>query len=215
MLKTKSEKISAGSIPIVSDDAVRINAGSFVIDNAWINFSGMIFKVRDYISSVLVGNRSRFFKDRNHAVYLLICLDPNTGITTVEGKHVPFTTLQAVPPPEVFYALPLIGLVLIQNGTSDINYGFKPIVDENIIYFSGSGNILDKNLKGIKGDDSIISGEPGSVGATGLRGNPGVTGYQGITGPAGIQSAARTGETGLQGMTGINWDIHIPFEVLI
>lgn len=215
MLKPKSEKISAGSIPVLSDDAVRINAGSFIIDNAWISFSGAVFKIRDYISKVVVGNRTRFFKDRNHAVYLLICLDPNNGITVSEGTHVKFTTLSAVPPPKTFSYLPLIGLILIQDGTRDVVYGFKPIKDENIIYFSGTGNIDDRNLKGITGVDSIISGETGITGYTGLRGFRGSTGYMGLMGHTGPIVFPRSGETGLKGMTGINWDIYVPFEVLL
>jgi len=214
MLKPKSEKISAGAVPILSDDAVRINAGSFIIDNAWVSFSGTMFKIRDYIASVVVGNRFRFFKDRNYAVYLLICLDPNNGITVVEGRHVKFTTLSAVPPPESFSFLPLIGVVLIQDGTRDIIYGFKPINDENIIYFSGTGNIVDRNQKGISGDDSIITGETGMIGITGLRGFRGTSGYEGVTGYPGPTVGTRAGMTGLIGMTGINWDIYMPFEIL-
>jgi hypothetical protein len=215
MLKPKSEKISAGSIPILSDDAVRINAGSFIIDNSWISFSGAIFRVKDYITSVVVGNRTRFFKDRNYAVYLLICLDPNNGITVFEGNHVLFTTISAVPPPKIFSALPLIGLVLIQDGTIDIISGHKPIKDENIIFFSGTGNIADKNLKGIVGEDSKIFGETGMQGTTGLRGFRGYLGYIGVTGSSGPTVNARPGEMGLKGMTGINWDINIPFDVLV
>jgi hypothetical protein len=214
MLKPKSEKISAGAVPILSDDAVRINAGSFIIDNAWVSFSGTMFKVRDYIASVVVGTRLRFFKDRDYAVYLLVCLDPKNGITVVEGRHVTFTTLSAVPPPESFSYLPLIGLILVQDGTRDIIYGYKPISDENIIYFSGTGNIIDKNLKGIQGDDSITSGETGMVGVTGLRGYRGTSGHQGVTGHPGPAVSPRTGMTGLMGPTGINWDIHVPFEIL-
>lgn len=215
MIKSKSEKISAEAIPVLSDDSIRINAGSFVINNAWISFSGSVFKVIDYINSVVVGNRTRFFKDRNHAVYLLICLDPNEGITVIEGKHVPFTTLQAVPAPEIFSALPLIGVILVQDGSRDITYGFKPVSNENLVFFSGSGNIVDKNLKGIQGDDSLIYGETGLIGETGLHGIRGLTGLIGITGHQGITPEGRLGETGLVGMTGINWDIDIPFEVLI
>ncbi len=215
MLKPKSEKISAGSVPVLSDDAIRINAGSFIIDNAWISFSGTVFKIRDYISSVVVGNRTRFFKDRDYAVYLLICLDPNNGVTVVEGTHVKFTTLSAVPPPKNFSYLPLIGLILIQDGTRDVIYGFKPIKDENIIYFSGTGNIDDKDLKGITGAASLISGVTGMVGYTGIRGLRGVTGHVGITGFQGPTVTPDNGTTGLMGMTGINWDIYVPFEELL
>lgn len=215
MLKPKSEKVSAGSVPVLSKDAVRINAGSFIIDNAWVSFSGIVFNIRNYISSVVVGNRTRFFKDRSYAVYLLICLDPINGVTVIEGVHVRFTTIAAVPPPSSFSALPLIGLILIQDGTRDVITGFKPVKDENIIYFSGAGNIDDKNLKGITGADSLIHGETGMVGHTGLRGSQGSTGYMGLTGHQGPRVNSRSGEVGLNGMTGINWDIYIPFEVLL
>ena len=215
MLKPKSEKVTVGSVPTISDDTIRINSGSFVINNAWVSFSGTVFKIREYIASVVVGNRTRFFKDRGYAVYLLICLDPDRGITILEGTHVQFTTLSAVPPPQSFSALPLIGLILIQDGTRDIIYGYKPLKDENIIHFSGSGNILDRNLKGIQGDDSLISGDTGKTGETGLRGYPGITGRVGVTGYPGPLSNPNAGETGLKGMTGINWDIYVPFEILI
>ena len=215
MLKPKSEKITAGSIPFLSDDAIRISADSFIIDNAWVSFSGAVFQVRDYISSVVVGNRTRFFKDRDYAVFLLICLDPNNGIVVVEGTHVRFTTLAAVPPPKNFSYLPLIGLILVQDGTRDVITGFKPIKDENIVYFSGTGNIDDRNLKGITGANSLISGVTGMTGYTGNRGLSGSTGYVGVTGNQGPQVVPERGRTGLMGMTGINWDIYVPFEVLL
>jgi hypothetical protein len=215
MLKPKSEKVTAGSVPTISNDTIRINSGSFVINNAWVSFSGTVFKIREYIASVVVGNRTRFFKDRNYAVYLLICLDPDNGITILEGTHVAFTTLSAVPPPQSFSALPLIGLILIQDGTRDVIYGYKPIKDENIIYFSGTGNILDRNLKGVKGDDSHTSGVTGLTGETGLRGFKGNMGSVGVTGYQGPPAIPKIGETGIKGMTGINWDIYVPFEILI
>jgi hypothetical protein len=215
MLKSKSEKISASSIPILSDDSIRINSGSFVINNTWVSFSGTIFKVRDYIASVVVGNRTRFFKDRDYAVYLLICLDPNNGITVVEGNHVLFSTVSAVPPPITYSVLPLIGLILIQDGTLDIIYGYKPVCNENIVYFSGMGNIIDRNLKGIVGESRLTSGETGTAGETGYRGYKGFEGSFGITGCKGPPIISKVGEPGLRGMTGINWDIFIPFDVLI
>jgi len=215
MLKPKSEKVSAGTVPILSNDSVRINAGSFIIDNTWVSFAGTIFKVKDYISSVVVGNRTRFFKDRNYAVYLLVCLDLNEGIMVIEGKHILFTTLQAVPTPESFTALPLIGLILIQDGTRDLVLGFKPIKNENLIYFSATGNIIDKDLKGVVGEDSIIHGETGWRGETGINGYQGTTGRQGPTGYIGPTIGLIRGDTGLRGMTGINWDIYVPFEILL
>lgn len=214
MLKPKSDKITAGSIPVYSDDSIRINAGSFVIDNTWISFKGAVIKIKDYISEVVVGERTRFFKDRNYSVYLLICLDINEGIKIIGGKHVKFSTLKAVPPPESFDSLPLIGLILVQDGTRDLVNGFKPITNENIIYFTGTGNVLDKDLKGISGDDSIISGETGFFGYTGINGLIGDDGITGNQGETGITPSGPTGEAGLKGMTGINWDIHVPFVIL-
>lgn len=214
MLKPKSDKISAGSVPVYSNDSIRINAGSFVIDNVWISFKGAVLKIKDYISEIVVGERTRFFKDRNYAVYLLICLDLNEGIKIVEGKHVKFTTLKAVPPPESFTSLPLIGLILIQDGTRDLINGFKPITNESIIYFSGTGNVLDKDLKGVPGNDSTVSGETGFIGYTGINGLTGNIGLTGNQGETGIIPFAPVGEMGFKGMTGINWDVHIPFDVL-
>jgi hypothetical protein len=215
MLKSKSEKIYTGIVSISNNDTIRINAGSFIINNTWISFSGSTFNIREYISSVMVGNRVRFFKDRNYAVYLLICLDPIEGITVVEGTNVNFTTIQAVPVPEVFNALPLIGLVLIQDGTRDIIYGYKLIRNENIFHFSGMGNILDRNLKGAVGDSSYIYGNTGLQGSTGMEGYMGITGRIGVTGSVGPNIDAMAGVTGLIGMTGINWDINVPFDILV
>jgi len=212
MLKSNEDKIKAGVAPNFSDDSVRIQAGSFVLDNKWINFNGTLFKVRDYITSVLRGSRTRFFKDRNYAVYLLIGIDPVQGIRAIEGRHVLFTTLQAVPAPETYDFLPLIGLVLVQNGTRDLNYGYMPLKNENVIFLSGYGNIIDKNLKGDVGDDSVIYGETGLIGHTGLEGLTGQDGFWGATGYVGHTPIPPRGYTGLGGMTGINWDIYIPFE---
>lgn len=215
MLKPKSEKISAESLPSLIKDSIRIDSGSFVINNTWVSFSGAIFRIRDYISSVVVGNRTRFFKDRGYAVYLLICIDPYEGIVVIEGRHVLFTTLKAIPQPESFNNLPLIGLILIQDNSMDLVYGFKPISNENIVFFSGTGNILDKNLEGVKGENCFISGETGQAGATGIMGVTGIRGIKGITGSPGHVPEAQSGNQGLQGMTGINWDIHVPFDALV
>jgi hypothetical protein len=183
-----------------------------VYDNKWVNYSDIIFKVRDYISSVVRGTRTRFFKDRNHAVYLLIGIDPNEGVKAIEGTHVPYTTVKAVPPPAQYDMLPIIGIVLIQDGSRDLTFGFRPLKDENIVYMSGMGNVVDKDLKGIAGEDSTIYGETGLIGITGFLGYLGITGVDGPTGYAGFSPPPEQGSTGLQGMTGINWNIHIPFE---
>jgi len=212
MLKPKSEKISAGSILNFSEDAIRINSESFIIDNAWVSFSGTIFKIREYIKNVVVGNRTRFFKDRNYAVYLLICLDLNDGIKVVEGTQVPFSSFKAVPPPQTYDALPLIGLILVQDGTIDLNYGFNPIENDNINYFSGSGNIIDHDVKGVRGDSNDTFGETGQTGVTGLKGFRGSLGETGLIGSQGPTEIGEIGELGLHGMTGINWDIQIQFD---
>jgi hypothetical protein len=212
MLKSKEDKIGAGVIPHFSDDSVRIQAGSFVFDNKWINFNGAIFKVTDYITSVLVGNRTRFFKDRNYAVFILVGLDPQVGLVAAEGRHVLFTTLQATPAPVSYSFLPLVGIVLLQDGSRDLNYGYLPLKDENVFFMSGYGNIIDKNLKGDIGDDSVVCGETGLTGFTGLEGHTGLSGLLGATGYVGPTQTPQQGATGLMGMTGINWDIFIPFE---
>jgi hypothetical protein len=215
MLRHKQEKVNAGSVPVISNDTIKINSGSFVIDNSWVSFSGTILKIKDYIKSVVVGNRTRFFKDREYAVYLLICLDLNEGIKILEGTHVRFTTLKAVPLPEIFDSLPLIGLILIQDGTRDLIYGFKPINNKNIEFFSGTGNILDKNIKGKQGESNPFYGETGIKGYTGISGDTGLMGNTGLIGVTGRIPSSLQGMTGYQGMTGMYWDIHIPFEILL
>jgi hypothetical protein len=214
MIENKINKINVKSNIELSEDSVKINSKSFVIDNTWISFSGTIFKIKEYISNVLKGDRRKFFKDRNYAVCLLVCLDPIEGIIVIEGKQVPYVSINAVPIPK-FNALPLVGIVIIQDGTTDLNYGIKPIKNENLILFSSLGNILDKNKEGEKGEDSILLGETGLQGYTGYKGEQGITGYIGITGQKGCTPIGIQGCTGLQGPTGINWDIYIPFDVLI
>jgi len=213
MLRSNEDKIKTGVVPNFSDDSVRIQAGSFVYDNKWINFNGYVFVASNYITSVLVGSRTRFFKDRNYAVYLLVGIDPVQGLRVAEGTHVLFTTLQAVPPPVSYDFLPLIGVILIQDGTKDLNYGYIPLKNENIQPLSGFGNILDKNIKGDVGDGSVAYGETGFVGYTGLMGYTGLEGYTGAAGYTGPTPTPLVGETGIGGMTGINWGIHIPFEI--
>jgi hypothetical protein len=212
MMQSNEDKIRAGTNPNFSDDTVRIKAGSFVIENKWINFNGTLFKITEYIDSVLRGSRTRFFKDRSYAVYIMVGLDPSQGIRSVEGTHVPFTTIQAVPPPEEYSFLPLVGIVLVQDGTRDLNYGYVPLKNENVIFFSGYGNVIERDLKGARGDASQIYGETGLYGITGFIGVPGPQGTLGITGQVGSTPAAPRGYTGMGGMTGISWGIHIPFQ---
>jgi len=211
MLKPNEDKIQANTAPNYSDDSVRIKAGSFIIDNKWINFNGTVYKVSDYIKSVVVGSRTRFFRDRGYAVYLLVGIDPINGVSTVEGEHVPFTTIKSVPPPDTFSFLPLVGIVLIQDGTRDLNYGFIPLKSDNIQFFSGYGNIIDKDIKGSRGETSEVYGSTGIYGSTGLVGETGIRGRTGITGAIGPLTDPPRGVTGLGGITGISWGINIPF----
>lgn len=212
MLKSRNNKIRAGSNPNFSKDSIRINAGSIILDNKWINYKGTVFRVEDYINSAVVGSRTRFFKNRGFAVYLLIGIDAEEGVKVIEGNHVKFSTIDAVPPPTEFNIAPLLGLVLVQDGTSDLNLGYKPLKDEYIRFFSGSGNIITKNLKGPTGDESTAHGATGLIGETGIIGYAGETGPRGLTGVKGMSVPGIQGHTGAPGMTGISWDIDIPFE---
>jgi hypothetical protein len=213
MVISSVDQVRVALAPSISNDAVSVNAGSMVYDNTWISYNPFLFKVNDYIKSVVRSPRSRFFLDRNHAVFLLVGIDINTGVRVIEGKHVRHTSMGAVPPPTSYDLLPLFGLILVQDGSTDIVYGYKPLSEANIILFSGYGNILDKDLLGLSGANSSVYGE------TGLRGHLGVvgpTGIQGIIGPMGYTGAIEAGaqgHTGLQGITGVSWEIHIPFEV--
>lgn len=212
MIKSSTNKIKATTNPNISDDMVKLRATSFVINNKWVNFNGLVFKIRDYINNAVRSPRTRFFTDRGYAVYLLVGFDETTGISIIEGTQVKFSTLDAVPPPVTFEFLPLIGVILIQDGSSDLNFGYIPLNDGNVQFFSGLGNIIEKNLQGPTGTDNPQLGATGQEGMTGIegyRGKMGDTGYRGVTG---IISAAQRGLTGIQGMTGINWDIHIPFQ---
>ncbi len=212
MIKSGTSKIKATTNPNISDDNIKLRATSFVINNKWVNFSGLFFKISDYINNAVRSPRTRFFSDRGYAVYLLVGFDENTGVSVLEGTQVKFTTIDAVPPPISFEFLPLIGVVLIQDGSSDLNFGYIPLSDDNVMFFSGLGNIIDKDLQGITGSSNPQIGVTGQEGITGFLGLIGAYGGTGYIGSTGITPPAQTGQTGLQGMTGINWDIHIPFQ---
>lgn len=214
MITLKKDKIIAKPLIELSEDSIRLNSGYLIVDNNFLSLKGFTFKFKEFISNSLTGDRTRFFKNRNYAVCLLICIDSVYGISVKEGLQVPFMSISSVPLPE-YENIPLLGVVLIQDGTSDLNFGIKPLKEENLIFFSSIGNIMDKNKKGEKGENSIVIGETGIQGVTGIQGLAGVTGVQGITGVQGPALRYVQGCTGLQGMTGINWDIYIPFDVLI
>ena len=147
MLKPKKDQIQARTVPNSSDDSVKINAGSLVFENTWITYNSSIYRINDYITSVVQGSRTRFFKNRNNAIFLLIGIDIDEGIKTIEGKSVLFTTVDAVPPPDTYDIIPLVGVVLIQDGTDDLNFGYKPLHQAHIKFFSGAGNVIDRNQK--------------------------------------------------------------------
>lgn len=212
MLIPKKSKIRALINQSISKDSVRIHASSFIIDNKWVNFKGTTFKVSDYINSAVVPPRNSFFVNRNHAIYLLVCLDPDLGIQVREGRSVRYTTMDAVPLPETYDIIPLIGIILLQDGSRDLNLGYKPLSSANIRYFSGTGNIVEKNIMGSTGSDNPSPGAMGLMGSTGVPGYPGTTGFNGPIGMKGPTSTPVQGLTGIGGLTGISWDIDIPYE---
>lgn len=212
-IKAKKDIINAGTSNSLSNDSIVIKAGSFVYDNIWINFNGIIFKARDYILSSLVAPRTHFFNNLNYAVCLIVGIDINGSIQVIEGNQVLYTTNDSIPLPATYDIIPLISLILIQDGSNDLNYGFRPIKDTDITYFSGVGNAIEKNLVGDNGADSDIIGYTGLPGVMGLTGNTGVDGDMGPTGFKGLIGDAPAGDTGLQGITGINWDFRVPFEI--
>jgi len=212
MLKPRNSEIQAVTNQNISSGMVRIRAGSFIIDNKWVNFNGTTFKVNDYINKVVRAPRVSFFKNRNHAIYLLVGLDADLGVQVVEGTSIRFTTVEAVPPPSSFNILPLVGIVLVQDGSRDLNLGYRPILDVNVRYFSGAGNVVNKNIKGDKGSSNPLPGATGVFGETGVIGQPGLTGYAGATGYVGYTPPLVTGNTGIGGLTGISWDVDIPYE---
>lgn len=208
MIKPRKSSIGASSTPNYSDDSVRIEAGSIVVDNSWVNYDAVLFRLTDYISSVVKPPRTRFFQNRDYAVYLLVGLNINEGIKVVEGRQVRFSSVGAVPRPESYDIVPLVGIVAVQDGSDDLNEGYRPLKDEYIEFLNGSGNVVDQSLKGITGVDSDVVGCSGAAGWTGLGTPQGPTGYRGPMGVTGLVTPAPQGYTGVQGMTGINWQVH-------
>lgn len=210
MLKPRSAQVTAGTTPNYSDDSIRIEAGSVVIDNSWVNYDAILFRLAKYINGAVVPPRTRFFQNRGYAVYLMVGLNLDEGVKVVEGRQVRFTSVRSVPRPVTFDIVPLAGLVVVQDGSDDLNLGYLPLKDENIEYFNGTGNVIDPDLMGITGVDSDVAGETGPQGLTGLEGQRGARGSSGLAGYTGTQPGAERGETGVRGMTGINWQVHVP-----
>lgn len=215
MLNTKNNTLNVRVQKNTTDDTVIIDVGSLVVDNSWIDFKGLLFNVQQYLRNAVTGQRIRFFTDVNYAAYLVLGIDVTGALTVTEGAQVPYTTLSSVPIPPVFNSVPIAGIVVIQDGTTNLTDAIKPISDSNVLFYSGMGNTFDKNQKGIAGLDSNILGDTGVVGETGFVGVDGLTGLPGEIGITGLIGFGITGSQGPQGLTGINWDIEIPFNILL
>jgi len=214
-MKTTNNLVNVKISRVLSNNSINIDAGSIVFNNKWVNYKSTIFSVKTYIESVLISPRTRFFQNRGYSVFLLIGVSETGIIQVIEGEQTKFTTILNAPPPATFNIIPLVGLVLIQDGSSDLNYGFKPIQDSYLIHFSGTGNIINKNIVGIKGPSCDVLGETGLYGITGSQGPQGHIGPIGDVGTTGPYIKGDTGFIGVPGITGINWTIHFPLEIFV
>ena len=136
MLKQNFNTVTAKVQPSVSDSTVVIGAGSFVFDNNWIDFPGTVFSVTDYINSQISPSRKSFFNGRSYALCIVVGLSNNGELEVLEGTQVVFTTAASVPIPSTFTFIPLVGIILIQDGTADMTGGIKPLKDNNVIFYS-------------------------------------------------------------------------------
>jgi hypothetical protein len=215
MLKSKNNVVNARVQKNFTDYSVIINSGSLVIENKWTDYSGTFFNVQQYLRSVITTQRVRFFNYTKYACYLVVGIDVNGALSVIEGTQTLFTTLESVPRPATFNIVPLVGIIAIQDGSSNLIDGIKPLNESNVIFYSGMGNVLDKNLVGPVGVDSLIAGETGIQGETGFQGLSGLTGPVGDIGITGDDGLGITGLDGPQGMTGLNWDVQVMFDVLL
>jgi hypothetical protein len=213
MLKTNNNTIKSSSLDNKISGAVKVNAGSVIVDNQWISYEGYLFRIQKYINSVVTSYRTSFFENRSYAVQLVLSLSLKEGIKVQEGAQVKYTKREAIPLPDVSDNIPLIGIYLRQDGSNDLTAGFIPITDKDLTFFSGAGNIIDKNLIGITGLDNMSQGVTGPQGSTGSVGDLGETGYIGPVGETGPTGELIQGATGVQGMTGISWDVHVLFSL--
>jgi hypothetical protein len=214
MLKSKNTVVTAKVQKNFTDYSVIINAGSLVIENKWIDYSGTFFNVQQYLRNAITTQRVRFFNYAGYACYLVVGIDVNGALSVIEGTQALFTTSESVPRPAIFNIVPLVGIIVIQDGSSNLIDGIKPLDESNVIFYSGMGNVLDKNLVGPEGVNSLITGETGTQGETGFQGLPGLTGPIGDMGITGDDGLGITGLIGPQGMTGLNWDVQVMFDVL-
>lgn len=213
MLKNRDNVFRARVQGNINKGTVVLDAGSLVYDNQWISYEGTTINLQDYIDSVVNGiSRRRFFQNRNYAVQVVVGVDKSGSIRILEGIQTLYTTKDAVPLPSTFDIIPLISILLIQDGSSDMNYGFKPLSENNVTYFSGAGNVTDKNRPGLASSENGATGQIGVAGITGLKGIKGARGLTGNVGVTGSFGPGETGPKGIQGMTGINWSIHVPFD---
>jgi hypothetical protein len=214
MIKTTNSTINSKLVRSIVSDTVNIDAGSVVFDNRWISYNSINYDISDYITSVVVPPRTRFFNNRNYSLTIVVGLDRTGSIKTVEGSQVLFSSNNNVPLPTTINIIPLVGIVLVQDGTADLN-SFRDVSNKDIISFSGMGNIKNKNLIGNIGEPGVLAGERGVTGVAGIIGARGITGPVGDRGHTGLEGVKVRGETGLPGSTGISWDINIPFKVFI
>ena len=213
MLKQKKNTVNSNCMNNNIGNSVKVKAGSLVIDNKWVSYDSYMFNVTDYINRSLSTNRSTFFSKKKSAIYILVTLGLKRGISILEGKEVRYISRESVPRPTVIDSIPLVGIILRQDGTDDLSTGFILVTDKDLDSFSGTGNIIEKNLVGITGlnnNTQGLTGIQGNLGDTGLQGLTGLVGDQGETG---VVSAFIVGETGAQGATGISWDTHVPFSL--
>lgn len=215
MLNNKNNTFNVRVQNNATDDMIVVDAGSLVIDNKWIDFKGILFNIQQYLRDAVTGNRIRFFTNVNYAEYLVLGIDVTGALVVLEGTQVPYTTLASVPIPPVFNMVPIAGVVVIQDGSTNLIDGIKPITNSNVIFYSGMGNTLDKNQRGVVGVYSELTGDTGPCGETGYPGIDGDTGLQGDIGDTGQIGFGITGLQGPQGMTGINWDIDVVFDILL
>ena len=191
---------------ILKGSRISIQPVSLVINNNWIQFKGDVFNISEYINSVVDTQRNRFFKNTNYAVYLLICLDPSRGLTVLEGEQISRLKVSNPLPPKHYDYIPLLGVVLRQDGSKDLNHGFIPVKNSDVIIYSSVGNVIEKDEKGDRGDDSLERGDIGDPGEPGDPGDPG------DPGEPGDKLEAPPGDKGPKGPMGFYWDVYIPFD---
>jgi hypothetical protein len=214
MLKPRDSLIGGKKVRGVTDDTINIGSGSVVFDNKWLTYKSINYKISDYIKEVVVSPRIRFFTNRNYAVMLIVGIDNLGTVKTLEGSQVKFSTNDGVPAPQTYDTIPLIGIILKQDGSNDLN-AFKAVSNTDLVQFSGMGNIKEKNIVGSQGATGVEVGYTGPEGDSGLIGLTGLVGTTGLYGETGLTGFGSQGATGANGLTGVNWTIHFLFREFI